>query len=71
VNAPLRYQQQNDVEIEKYSEMTLVTTKVKCRPSVFRAGSQTDEKSVTFLSVGFSDISFECMSGRRGRAGSN
>jgi hypothetical protein len=23
VNKPLRYQQQNDVEIEKYSEMTL------------------------------------------------
>jgi hypothetical protein len=24
VNEPLRYQQQNDVEIEKYSEMTLL-----------------------------------------------
>jgi hypothetical protein len=35
VNAPLRYQQQNDVEIEKYSEMAFVTTKVKCRPSLY------------------------------------
>jgi hypothetical protein len=34
VNEPLRYQQQNDVEIEKYSENDVVTTEVKCRPAV-------------------------------------
>jgi hypothetical protein len=34
VNEPLRYQQQNDVEIEKYSENDVVTTELKCRPAV-------------------------------------